>query len=110
MTADRLHVLEELIVQNPEDPDLWFLLGKALLDAGRFPEAAAKLAEAARRNPDLAAIWRYWGEALQKAGDLDGALGVWRDGIAVAERTGELQAGKEMNVFSRRAAKNRSQG
>ncbi len=102
MEEDKIKTLEVLIAEDPQDRDLPFLLGKALLDAHRHGEAAERLAEAARRNPDLPAIWRFWGEALRGAGHIEGARRIWTDGIAVSERTGELQAGKEMKVFLKR--------
>lgn len=100
MAEDRIASLEELIAADPDDADLHFLLGKALLDAGRADEAAARLAEAARRNPGLAAIRRFWGEALRDSGDAAGALRVWEEGIALSERSGDLQAGKEMKALA----------
>jgi len=99
---EKIRTLEQLIAADPNDPDLPFLLGKALLDAKQFEASAARLDQAANLNPNLAAIWRFWGEALLGAGDPEAARTIWTDGIAVAERTGELQAGKEMNVLRRR--------
>ncbi len=65
MEQNRIQQLEELLKADPGDVDLPFLLGKALLDAGRFEEAAARLEQAVRANPALAAIRRRWGEALR---------------------------------------------
>jgi cytochrome c-type biogenesis protein CcmH/NrfG len=92
----RIEQLETLIAEDPEDADLYFLLGKALLDGKRPGDAAERLTEAVRRNPDHAAIRRFLGEALRDTGQRDEALARWREGIALAERTGDLQAGKEM--------------
>src|SRR5438045_789718 len=97
---EKIRTLEGLIASDPQDRDLPFLLGKALLDAKRFAESAARLREAAALNPDLAAIWRFWGEALHGLGDFEGARRAWTEGIEVAERTGELQAGKEMRALT----------
>jgi len=100
--ARRVEELEALIQADPDDRDLWFLLGKALLDAEQPVQAIERLAEAARRNPGLAAIRRLWGEALRAAGRPAEARQVWTDGIALAERTGDLQAGKEMKALLRK--------
>jgi cytochrome c-type biogenesis protein CcmH/NrfG len=97
--GDRIEQLEGLLRDDPEDRDLYFLLGKALLDAGRPAEAVMRLEEAVRRHPDHAAIYRFWGQALRDGGDLSGSASVWRKGIALAERTGDLQAGKEMTAL-----------
>lgn len=102
---DRIRQLHELLADDPDDRDLYFLLGKALLDAGRPAEAADRLADAARLNPDHAAIHRFLGEALRDAGRPAGALAAWRAGIDLAERTGDLQAGKEMRALARKLEK-----
>lgn len=99
---DRISALRELLAADPGDRDLPFLLGKALLDAGEFDEAAARLAAAAEANPDLAAIRRHWGEALRDAGRPDEARRVWEAGIETSERTRDLQAGKEMRALLKR--------
>jgi hypothetical protein len=39
----------------------------------------------------------------------DDALAAWRQGIAAAERKGDKQAMREMQVFARRLAKQRGQ-
>lgn len=103
--GERVKQLQELLADDPDDPDLYFLLGKALLDAGRADEAAARLDEAARRNPDHAAIRRFLGEALRDAGRSGEARSAWREGIEVSERTGDLQAGKEMHALMRKLEK-----
>lgn len=99
---ERVAELEALIAEDPGDRDLHFFLGKALLDAGRAREAAARLGEAVRLNPDHAPIRRFWGEALRDAGDAAGAAAAWREGMLVAERTGEIQSGREMAALLRR--------
>lgn len=45
------------------------------------------------------ALLRY---ALTESGDHIGAIAAYRDGIAAAERRGDVQAGKEMGAFLRR--------
>ncbi len=99
---ERVAQLEALLADDPADRDLYFLLGKALLDAGRHDEAAVRLAEAVRLNPEHAPIRRFWGEALRDAGRIEEAAAVWSEGIAVAERMGEIQSGKEMRALLKR--------
>jgi len=49
------------------------------------------------------------GKALLAAGRENDALAAWRDGIAAANRKGDKQAMKEMEVFVRRLARQRAQ-
>jgi hypothetical protein len=50
------------------------------------------------------------GQSLATEGRTDEALAAYRDGIAAAERKGDKQAMKEMQVFARRIAKQHSSG
>ena len=53
MSADALITkYESLLRQRPNDELLLFSLGKALYDAGRFPEAETRLATALKAKPD----------------------------------------------------------
>jgi hypothetical protein len=49
------------------------------------------------------------GKALASARRDDEALSAWREGIAAAERKGDKQAMREMQVFARRLAKQHGQ-
>jgi len=102
MARERIQSLEELLATTPDDADLNFMLGKALLDARRAADAASRLERASELNPDLPAIWRFWGEALRDSGDAVAARQVWTEGITIADRTGELQAGKEMAALMKK--------
>jgi predicted Zn-dependent protease len=103
--TDRIESLREIVAAEPEDALARFMLGKELLDRGLAAEAAAELAEAVRLNPDHTASWRWYGQALEAAGLVEEARLVYRLGIEVSERTGDLQTGKEMKVFLGRLEK-----
>ena len=53
--------------------------------------------------------WKMLGKALASAHRDDEALSAWREGIAAAERKGDKQAMREMQVFARRLAKQHGQ-
>lgn len=82
---------------------LRFALGQALLAAGDAGAAAIELRAAVDFDPHYSAAWKLLGRALQATGDRDGAASVWREGVAVAEARGDVQAAKEMRVFLRRS-------
>lgn len=81
---------------------LRFALGNALLDAADPSGAAQAFAEAVEFHPDYSAAWKLKGKALTAAGDTHAAMEAYRAGITAAERSGDVQAGKEMRVFLRR--------
>lgn len=98
-TIERLHKL----VGTPRDGALLRLaLAQALLDAGNATAAAQSARDALGFDADYSAAWKLLGKALTEAGDRDGAILAYRDGIVAAERRGDVQAGKEMRVFLRR--------
>jgi predicted Zn-dependent protease len=84
---------------------LRFSLGNALLAAGKAGEAAAELRRAVEFDAEYSAAWKLLGRALVEAGDPVQARRAWSDGIAAAQRAGDVQAQKEMQVFLRRLDK-----
>jgi cytochrome c-type biogenesis protein CcmH/NrfG len=105
LADDRITVLRMLAEAEPSDATTWFLLGRELLTAGRADEAAEAFRGAIAAQPDYAAAFRQLGNALEAAGRVEDAVAVYRAGVAVAERTHDLQAGKEMNAFLKRIAR-----
>ena len=94
--------LEKLLASGKDSALLRFGLGNAYLDAGDAPSAAPHLQRAVAQNPDYSAAWKLLGKALAATGDSTGAIDAFNAGIAVAERVGDKQAMKEMQVFLRR--------
>jgi len=84
---------------------LRFSLGNEYLKAGDAGRAAPHLAHAVALDPDYTAAWKLLGRALTENGQPAEALAAYRAGIAVAQRKGDKQAGKEMDVFARRIEK-----
>ncbi|HEX8979479.1 MAG TPA: tetratricopeptide repeat protein [Parasulfuritortus sp.] len=97
--------LEKMLAQGRDNALLRYSLGNEYLKAGEACNAVAQLREAVRQDPNHSASWKLLGRALAETGDLAGALDVYRQGIAVAEKKGDLQAAKEMTVFARRIEK-----
>src|SRR5512140_2864645 len=105
MNADRIAALREMASAEPADALTRYMLGRELLAAGQPAEAVTELETAIRLDPDHTASWRWLGQALEAAGRRDEAARIYREGIAVAERTRDLQTGKEMRVFLARLEK-----
>ena len=84
---------------------LRFALGNALLAAGAAADAASEFRRALAFDPAYSAAWKLLGRALSDAGDTAQARQAWNDGIAAAERAGDVQAQKEMRVFLKRLDK-----
>ena len=84
---------------------LRYSLGNALLDAGDAAQAVLQLREALTFDAEYSAAWKALGKAQLAVGDSAAAADAWREGIGVAEKRGDVQAAKEMQVFLRRLQK-----
>lgn len=98
----RIAALEAMAVDEPDDDLTHFLLGREYMEVKRWADAARALARCVELNPKYTAAYRFLGDAYRLAGEADAARGVYQRGIAVARETGDLQAGKEMEVFLRK--------
>ncbi len=81
---------------------LRFGLGSEHLKRGDPAAAAAHLRQAVELDPKYSAAWKLLGKANEAAGNTPAAADVWKQGIAVAEANGDLQAAREMGVFLKR--------
>ncbi len=96
---------ERMLAAGRDGALLRFSLGNGYLKAGDAARAAGNLERAVALDPDYTAAWKLLGKALAEAGRPADALAAYRSGIAVAQRKGDKQAGREMEVFARRIAK-----
>jgi Tfp pilus assembly protein PilF len=101
---------EKLLAAGKDDALLRFALGNAYLAGGDAPRAVEHLRQALAFDPGYSAAWKLLGKALTTAGRQSDALAAYRQGIAAAERKGDKQALKEMQVFARRLAKHLDPG
>ena len=96
---------EALLASGKDNALLRFGLGSQYLQAGDCARAAEHLRAAVRQDPAYSAAWKLLGKALAGAGEREEAIAAYRSGIEAAERRGDKQAAKEMNVFLRRLEK-----
>jgi predicted Zn-dependent protease len=100
--VDALANFERMLASGKDGALLRFSLGNEHLKAGHPADAAAHLRRAVELDPQYTAAWKLLGRALADDGRPEEALAAYREGIAVAARKGDKQAGKEMTVFARR--------
>jgi predicted Zn-dependent protease len=96
---------ERMLAAGKDSALLRFGLGNEYLKSGDAESAVQHLQRAVALDPGYSAAWKLLGKAWLAAGRGDEALAAWRDGIGAAERKGDKQAMKEMQVFARRVAK-----
>ena len=105
----RLEQFREIVELDPDDYFSHFGYASALFDAGRYPEAAREFREAIRLKPDYSAAFRDLGKALERSGAHAEAMHAYCQGIPIAERNGDLQTLKEMQVFLKRLEQGQGQ-
>src|SRR5262245_30668544 len=98
----RLEQFRDIVALDPDDYFSRFGYGSALFDVGRYAEAVLEFREAIRLKPDYSAAFRDLGKALERSGAPAEAMRVYGQGIPIAERNGDLQTLKEMQVFLKR--------
>ncbi len=74
----------EAMMLDPADPEAKAILGAVMLDLRRPAEAAACLAEALTSAPSNLDYRHALATAMEKGGDVDGALAILIDGIAIS--------------------------
>jgi Tfp pilus assembly protein PilF len=105
MTTPALANLLKLVGGPRDGALLRYSIGNEYLKAGDAAQAVAHLREAVQRDTNYSAAWKLLGKALADQGELQEALHAYEQGIAVAEKKGDIQAAKEMTVFARRIRK-----
>ena len=96
---DRTDSLEALLARGPDSAMLRFTLATAYFDRGELERASLHAEAALALDGEYSAAWKLLGKIQAARGEPHAAATTYRQGIAVAERRGDLQAAKEMRVF-----------
>ena len=107
MGATRADMFRKLLGRDPDNPMVLYSLGSELFKEGEYAEAREYLARAVRNKPDYSVAYRTLGRALYELGEDDEARRVFAEGREVAQKNGDLQTVKEIDVFARRLEKRR---
>lgn len=105
-TQARIAALSKLLDGPRDNALLRFSLGNEYLKSGDLSEAEKCYRAAVDRDFHFSAAWKALGKTLAAADQPTAALAAFHTGIGVASEQGDVQAAKEMRVFSRRLEKN----
>jgi tetratricopeptide (TPR) repeat protein len=86
-----LAIFQDTVDKRPGNVRACCNLGRALVDAGRVPEAIERLEDAIRRDPDFAQSHLNLGVALAKAGRLPEAIGCYQRALELRSDSPEAQ-------------------
>ncbi len=98
--------LEKMLEQDQDNAMLRYTLGNLYLKEGEPETAATHLRKALEFNSRHSASWKILGKALTQAGRNREAIESYKQGIALAEELGDIQAAKEMRIFLKRLQRN----
>ncbi len=92
--------LLQMVKEYPDSPMGFFSLGKHYLEAQRYADAAARLAEAVKLDPGYAAAWVALGDAFNASGEPDKARAAWNSALATphAKKDVSLQEDLEQRL------------
>lgn len=99
-TKDAVGILQNAVRRYPGDPHLWVGLGNALVDHahGLTPPAELAYRRAAELSPGYPAPPFFYGLALARSGDRQGAVTVLRDVLATAPKNASWRPLVEQGV------------
>ena len=105
MRTSRADMFRKLLDKDPDNPMILYSLGNELFKEKQYAEADEYLRQAVRNKPDYSVAYRMLGRALYELGEDVEARRVFTEGREVAQKNGDLQTVKEIDVFVRRLEK-----
>ena len=93
---DRIAMLSEILIANPEDSFARYGLAQEYSNAGQIDQALQEFKTLIEKNPDYTPAYFMAAQALAKASRVDEARRMLVDGISSARRTGNAHAQSEM--------------
>lgn len=95
--------LQAMLQRGQDNVLLRYGLGNELFKIGDWDNAETQLRAALAHDPEYSAAWKILGKTLAAAARHERAVEAFEQGIAVAEKRGDIQAAKEMKVFLKRS-------
>jgi tetratricopeptide (TPR) repeat protein len=99
MSNPRIEALKKLLQIDPNDEVAYFGLGKALMDEGRYAEAAEALEQCVKVKPNYSAAYLALVESLLKLDQKDRAKQFLDEGHAVSVKNGDMQVTKKLEAL-----------
>lgn len=95
----RKQQLEQMLAEDPNDPFLRYGLAMEYVGAGKVEEALRYLHQIIADKIDYVPAYQQAGQILMRLDRIDEARETFRQGIALARRTGDTHAADEMAGF-----------
>jgi Flp pilus assembly protein TadD len=98
VASNRLETLKSMVAQNPDDGFLRYALAAEYRNAGDLEAAVREFRSLIAANPDYAAAYYHGGQALERSGRPEEARELYRKGLEVTTRKGDLHARSEIQA------------
>jgi len=92
----RKQQLEEMLAEEPNDPELRYALAMEYSSAGDDEGAVQRFADLSGRHPDYVPSYYQWAQALLRLGRPAEARPVIEKGTGMARARGDLHAAEEL--------------
>ncbi len=99
---NRVEQFKQLLEADPDDYTVHYGLGAEYSKIGDHGAAAEAFRRAIELKRDYTAAYRELGKACQSLGLREEAVSAFQTGLDVACATGDLQTGREIEVFLKR--------
>jgi Tfp pilus assembly protein PilF len=96
MTSTRLEALKGMVAQQPNDSFLRYGLAMEYRNAGELEAAMTEFRALLGINPDYSAAYFHGGQTLERLGHVDEARELYRTGLEVTARKGDLHTRDEI--------------
>jgi tetratricopeptide (TPR) repeat protein len=98
MTGTRFEILQNMVAQDPTNNMARYGLAMEYKNQGEFARAVEEFRALLAINPNYAAAYFHGGQALEKAGLLEEARGMYQQGVDVTTRTGDAHTRSELQA------------
>ena len=97
-----METFKTLLNKGNDNALLRYSLGNEYFKAQDFEQAIIHLERAIELNQSYSAAWKLYAKALSENNQNNEAIIAYEKGINIAEKNGDLQAVREMQVFLKR--------
>src|SRR5580698_6153469 len=93
---ERIAQFQKMAADDPDNELGHFRLGQLLMEDGQFEEAVKSFRRTLELSPQFSKVFQLLGACLIKLGKRDDAVGVLKQGFAVADERGDNIPREEM--------------